>query len=157
MPTTYRERERLYGAMVRDAFKRCGFPPSWGMAIAKHESTFTPTKVNDTGGDATLGNAWGLCQMTYDTAKSLGYKGVAQGLLDPLCNCALAAKLFSVNAQKLEKAGIEADFRNLAAAYNCGVGHVIANTIPQRTLTEYLPFVIPYQRDFQTYDGEILT
>lgn len=147
---TEAEREALYGPIIRQAFRLHGLLPSWGMAIAKHESNFCAKAVADTGGDAKLGNAWGLCQMTYDTAHVLGYVGQPQGLADPQTNASLAAQLFRRNSAILNTL----EFSKLAAAYNCGPGHVRADTIPAST-QEYVKQVTALQQQhYAHYDLE---
>lgn len=55
-----------------------GLPPGIVLRTVKRESRFDPEARN--------GPYWGLMQIRYDTAKGVGYKGTAQGLLDPATN-----------------------------------------------------------------------
>lgn len=55
-----------------------GLPHGIVLRTVKRESRFDPEARN--------GPYWGLMQIRYDTAKGVGYKGTAQGLLDPATN-----------------------------------------------------------------------
>lgn len=106
-----------YGPVVRRAFAAVGLPVEWGMAIAHVETggTFNPGLRKMSGGDGALGGAWGLCQMTLDTAKRLGYDGDGEGLLEPRLNAGLAAELCVCNMKAFGK-----DLRDVASGYNSG-------------------------------------
>jgi soluble lytic murein transglycosylase-like protein len=52
--------------------------------VAKRESTFNPKARN--------GPYWGLMQIRHDTAKGMGYKGTAAGLLDAETNLKYAVR-----------------------------------------------------------------
>lgn len=115
--------ENAFGPVVRAAFKAEGLPPEWGMAIAKLESGFDPRRSVITGSDGARGGAWGICQMTLETAREeLGYKGDGFSLLDPELCSSLAAKLCSINAKRYGT-----DLRDVAAAYNGGEPYVKSN------------------------------
>lgn len=80
-----------------------GAPVSLVMAIIENESHFDPNATNLTGGDLKRGGAWGLAQLTLQTALELhnGNQAVAKqywpawdktgkGLLNPEINVAMA-------------------------------------------------------------------
>lgn len=109
--------EDQYGPVVRQAFAAVGLLVEWGMAIVHVETggSFNPHLVNRGSGDAGRGDAWGLCQMTLETARGLGYTGSGPGLLEPELNCALAATLCLELRHEFGQ-----DLHDVAAAYNSG-------------------------------------
>ena len=133
------DRERAYGAILRAAFKAEGLPVEWGMAIARQESCFEPATKVLTGGDAALGGSYGLCCMSLDTAKGLGYTGIADGLLDPTTNATLAAKYCRQLCDQF--GGDLGNLRDVAAGYNSGKPWAKA---PKSTRTVYVPNVMRY-------------
>jgi len=87
-----------------------GFDPNWFDAIAKIESRWQLDAVNNTGGDARLGGAYGPMQMTARTAQRLGFN--AQDFLtDPILAGEAAAKYLR---------GIDT-FENVCSYWNAGV------------------------------------
>lgn len=104
-----------YGPILRDAFAELGLPPVWGIAIARQESAFRAGACNNSGGDAARGGSWGLCQVSLQTARALGFEGGPQHLLDPATNARLAAQLCSQLAARFGSNLID-----VAAAYNSG-------------------------------------
>lgn len=73
-------------AIVRHA-QKAGVPLPLAKAIIRLESNFRP-------GAANKGN-YGLMQIRLDTARSLGYRGPAGGLLDPETNLTYGMKYLS--------------------------------------------------------------
>jgi hypothetical protein len=114
-----------FGPIIRAEFAKLSLPPAWGMAIACFESQFNPHALADTGGDAGRGCAWGLCQMTLETAREMGYLGEPEGLYNPHINAALAAKLCQGNMRRVGN-----EIRDVYAAYNSGRPY---NKAPART------------------------
>lgn len=64
-------------------------------ATVAAESAWRPEAKNCTGGDGARGCAWGLLQITADTARDAGYTGPIAGLLDPTTNLRLGARLMA--------------------------------------------------------------
>jgi hypothetical protein len=116
-------REEHFGPIVRGAFRKAGLPVEWGMAIARLESSFDPTRSVRTGADGAMGGAWGICQMTLQTAHDeLNYKGDGPALLDPTLCSTLAAQLC---VQHVKIYG--SNFKDIAATYNGRFPYVKAN------------------------------
>ena len=143
--------EKFFGPIIRAAFVAAGLPGELGMAIAKWESggTFDPNLRSDPHAtDEALGGAWGFCQMTFETAQGLGFKGQPQGLRDPQTNAALAAKLCAQNAKRSKAAfGSDAWVSDVAAAYNSG--RIFSDPkLPHVTRDTYVPHVLAYYHEY---------
>ena len=130
-------REALYLHMLAQAFAAEGLPPEWGPAFARTESGFVADARATARGDALRGGSWGLTQVSYLTAKSLGYQGLPQGLIEPQLNAALAAKLCKKNMADYHVTSLQ----DVAALYNSG--HRYANA-PASTRTIYVPRVVRF-------------
>lgn len=121
---------RALAAKWGAAFK---VPPAWVLATMDHESGFRPDLKNLTGGDLSRGGAWGLMQVTYETARDEAGKmdkdapaaaravlakwdrRLPQGLLDPEVNAAIGTS----HLARLSR-DFGGDWRKVAAAYNHG-------------------------------------
>lgn len=133
------DRFEQYFPAVRDAFLVYDLDPLVAAGIAHHETLWSPGAHSPPGAsDDRLGGAYGLFQMTVNTAEDLGFIGDPSRLYEPAFNASLAAKLMSRNKKLL---GGLASVDNLIAAHNCGAGHVLKNTIPASTKTQYVPGV----------------
>lgn len=66
------------GAQIAAQAKKYALPESIVHASVQRESKYNPTAKN--------GPFWGLMQIRYDTAKSMGYSGSPSGLLDAETN-----------------------------------------------------------------------
>jgi soluble lytic murein transglycosylase-like protein len=130
-------RENLYGPILVAAFVSEGLPPEWGMAIARQESGFDPAAYVNTGGDAVRGGSRGLCQMSWLTAKGLGFLGQPEELFQPRVNADLAARL----CKQLVRQFKTNDLRDIASGYNSGKPFARA---PQPTQTVYAPRVVTF-------------
>lgn len=142
-PMVLVEREAVYKPIVAAAWQGMQdlIPIAWAMAY--HESYWRAHATRLVGSDGAMGGAWGLFQMTSDTAKSmLGFKGTPDMLLDPTTNAKLAYKLMCQNKEFLEQHRIVPTPEALVAAHNCGVGHIVHNTIPRSTSHDYVPTVM---------------
>lgn len=82
------------------------------LAICTHESGLTNVWVPHDGGSPSIG----VCQIKYETAKQLGFKGKPRDLMNPVVNAEFAAKYL---AYQQERYG-EQNWCILAAAYNAG-------------------------------------
>lgn len=102
--------------LIYEASEAYDVPFTWIKAIAGAESDWIPTayraepRINDA--------SYGLMQVLYKTAYSLGYRGDPEGLYDPAININLGAKLL----QEL-RARWGDDFRAVYSAYNSGGGN----------------------------------
>lgn len=72
--------------------RRHGVPEQVVQRVVLHESGYNPVSVN--------GRFYGLMQITYETARSMGYTGEAKGLLDPEVNLTYAVP-YLANAYRL--------------------------------------------------------
>ena len=70
------------------------------------------------------GGSYGLAQLDFATAQWGGFAGHALDLYQPRVNIAEAVKVLSKLASELQAHG-KFSLRNLAAAYNSGLGHVV--------------------------------
>lgn len=137
---TYGGRLKRYRPLIEAAFMSKHLPVHWGLSIAKQESGFRPWARNDIGGDRRRGGAWGLFQMTLETAQGLGYRGDGPGLLDPVLNADYAARFIAELRNKWH------NLQDVAAAYNSGKPYPLA---PATTRLTYCPRVVQFARDFE--------
>lgn len=145
------ERERIYGRIARLVFAEHGLPESWAMALVRQESQFNPYAINQTGGDKLRGGSFGLCQVSLQTARALGFTETATGpLLDPATNAKFAALVFIDNQTALKRLKIPADLANLASMYNSGKP---LKTAPFSTREVYVPNVLKYAKEYEVVYG----
>lgn len=133
----FKDRESTYLPILARAFAAKGLPPELGPALARQESGFIPTIENLGPGDKERGGSYGLCQMSLQTAKSLGYTGDVAGLKDPLINAALAADLCHQNRLRPDCRAI----RDVIAMYNSGKPY---DRAPRVTAMTYVVNVLKY-------------
>lgn len=81
------------------------------LAICTQESNLQNAYVHHDGGSPSIG----VCQIKHETAKMLGYKGEAKGLMDVRTNATYAAKYLAYQQERYGN-----DWHKLAAAYNAG-------------------------------------
>ncbi len=129
-----------------DIFPRYNLPPAWGKAIALWEGRggLNPGARNLTGGDLKRGGAWGLNQITLQTAKEHGYTGTGVGLLNPVVNVDWMARILS---NPIDKHGRHRappqSLQEAASMWNSGTYPGDGDT-PAVTLTQYIPGVERY-------------
>jgi hypothetical protein len=117
--------------------------PEFGCALAHHESAWDPRAEATDPRDLAMGGSRGLFQMTLVSSRGLGFRGSAEGLFYPDVNTEWAIALAKKNKAYLLSKKAELDsYMNLAAAHNCGVGHVVRGTIPRSTREQYVPAVM---------------
>lgn len=133
--------ETFYGAMADNAALRHGVEPAMLRAIVRTESNWDPNAVNDTGGDAARGGAYGLGQMTLKTALGLDSTATAARLLEPLYNLDICAKLIAAN-MALGPSDVDVICR-----YNSGKSWANAPTF---TRADYLPRVTKWLTLYRT-------
>ncbi len=133
-------------ALYDEIFPRYGLNPKWGQSIALWENrgVLDPSRVNMTGGDAKRGGAWGLNQITLQTAREHGFTGDPKELLDPRKNVEWIARILSA---PIDKHGKRRDkpktLQEAASMWNSGTYPQDGDT-PQVTLNEYIPGVERY-------------
>lgn len=69
----------MYETIILAAAKAVGVPGALFLAICTHESNLVNVMVPNDGGDP----SYSICQLKEDTARDMGYKGVASGALKP--------------------------------------------------------------------------
>lgn len=117
--TTFHANEKKYLPLLARIGANHGLAPEYLVAIARQESAFDPNARSAPGAaDDLLGGAFGLCQMTMDTARVLGFKGAAEGLFYPDTNAEYAALLAVSNAKRF-KLDMK-DILQLAQCHNGG-------------------------------------
>lgn len=99
-------------AIILSAAKKVGVSGSLLLAICSHESNLKNVFVPHDGGSPSIG----ICQVKEDTAKMLGYKGNAKGLMNPTINAEWAARYLKYQAERYG----EHNWCKIAAAYNAG-------------------------------------
>lgn len=119
---------------IRTAATQWSVPVWLAFAIAEHESGFQVNAVNDGPGDQRRGGSHGIFQMSFQTAKDLGFTGTVEQLRDPPTNAALACRLIHTLLNRKDYTTADA-----ICAYNSG--RRLANA-PTSTRTVYLPAVL---------------
>lgn len=100
-----------FTAIILLAAKKAGVSGALLLAICTHESGLKNVLVPHDGGSPT----YGICQVKYDTAKMIGFKGEAKELMIPKVNAKWAAKYL-----KFQKERYDGDWMKSTAAYNSG-------------------------------------
>lgn len=100
-----------YNSLIVDASAKWSVPSAWIQAVIAQESSGNPSAYN--GNDPS--GAYGLMQILYSTAVSLGYSGDPSGLFDPETNIDLGTNLLAQLAQSYGS-----DFAAVYSAYNSG-------------------------------------
>lgn len=95
-------------ALIAHFAKVHGIPESLIHRVVKRESGYNPHLVHR--------HYWGLMQITYQTAHSMGYNGPPRGLLDPEVNLTYAVP-YLANAYKIAGGSETGAVRLYAAGY----------------------------------------
>jgi hypothetical protein len=103
------------------------------MAIARQESNYTADVRTLTGGDLLLGGSYGLCQMSYNTGRSLDKYCTPARLMNPEYNAKLAAQLCVQNSK-----ACQGRMEDIISRYNSGKDFYRA---PDITKLHYVPNV----------------
>lgn len=98
--------------IMRGAAKRYSIPERLLLSVCWVESRHKVNALNELDGDSP---SYGLCQIKYETAKGLGFKGQAQELLDGKTNARFAAKYLSFQLKRYN-----GDEAKAIRAYNRG-------------------------------------
>lgn len=143
---------------VMDIFRRCcgrwQVSLQLALAIARKETHFQNVRSKIGATDDKLGGAWGMCQITSETARSLGIKPgmthVQRGawLVSDPANGIDAGILYLRKLQ--QRFGF--DLKKILAAYNAGPGAVMKNRIPKVTLEKYVPVASAYYEEYMASD-----
>lgn len=101
-----------YKLIILAAAKAAKVSGSLLLAICTYESGGKNVTVLHDGGSP----SYGICQMKYTTAKMLGYKGQAKGLMVPEVNAKWAASYLAYQQERYKTS----DWHVIAASYNAG-------------------------------------
>lgn len=136
-----------YHTLIETTFQELSLPAALGLAIARIESNFNPIAINLGPGDKQRGGAYGLCQMTFRTAKALGFKGKPENLYEPKLNVSLAAKLCDANASRIKYKFDSLEWRqDILAMYNSGKSF---KTAPAMTRLGYVPTALSFYTEYE--------
>lgn len=100
-----------YSEIILLAAKAAKVPPALLLAICVHESGLSNALVPQDGHSPT----YGICQVKYETAQMIGYKGSASKLMVPSENAKWAALYLKYQLDRYEDSWVYA-----VAAYNAG-------------------------------------
>jgi soluble lytic murein transglycosylase-like protein len=100
-----------YLSVIIAAAKAAKISASLLVAICTHESNLTNAMVLHDGGSP----SYGVCQVKYDTAKMLGFKGKPQDLMNVKINATYAAKYVAYQTERYGD-----NWCKVSAAYNAG-------------------------------------
>lgn len=128
------QRTELYLPMLAKMGQAYAVPPEWLVAFARVESSFRANAVNNSAADTARGGSRGLCQMSLQTARAIGFTGAPDDLLDPVVNAKMAATLISLNMRSFRVSSLE----DVAALYNSGKRF---NKAPLSTRMLYVPAI----------------
>lgn len=105
-----------YSAIILAAATKLKVSGALLLAICTYETNLTNVVVYHDGASP----SYGICQVKYETAQFLGFKGVAQDLVTPSINAKWAAKYLKYQEDRYG----EDDWCKLVAAYNAGTYNV---------------------------------
>lgn len=100
-----------YSVIILAAAKAAKVSGALLLAICTQESNLTNAYVLHDGGSPSIG----VCQLKYETAKMLGFKGRAQDLMNPVYNSTYAAKYLAYQQNRYGN-----DWVKIASSYNAG-------------------------------------
>src|ERR1700730_12731005 len=101
------QRPTTYDEMIAREAKIHGIPEAFVHRIVMRESRYHPRLVHN--------HCFGLMQIKYATARGMGYRGDAQGLLDASINLTYAVP-YLANAYRLADGNEDRAWRSSAAA-----------------------------------------
>lgn len=149
MSANLEQRLQQYGPVLVRAFLHQGLPAVWGVAIACQESSLRPDQVNNKGGDAALGGAYGLCQVTLHTARRYVADITPEELLVPGTNAAIAARICADNNKR-----VPGSFVDVLALYNDGKLYSSPH-LSSHTRDEYIPRVLHFADVYRGFAARI--
>lgn len=100
-----------YSAIILAVAKKIGVAGALLLAICTQESGLTNAYVLHDGGSPSIG----VCQLKFETAKMLGFKGHASDLMNVNTNATYAAKYLAYQRTRYGD-----NWHMLAASYNAG-------------------------------------
>lgn len=135
-----RPNDTIFAVAVAEA-QRAGVDPAIFLGIIEIESGWQEDAVNNTGGDAARGGAYGLTQMTLTTARAFVPDITPHELLDARTNLRVAGMLLEANAKRSR------DWRDVAAMWNSGRTF---DGAPSSTRDVYVPKVLEAANAYAT-------
>jgi Transglycosylase SLT domain len=139
-------------ALVKAAWERkhLPVPVEVAFAIVEQESGWDANaRSQKDPAEENLAGNWGLCQISLDKARKLGFTGSPDELLNPAINAWMFAELAESNLRRMPPT-----IYNVIAAHNCGVTNVIKGTVPAATRDVYVPGVIALMSHYVTARAE---
>lgn len=100
-----------YAQIIIAAAKAAKVSGALLLAICTQETNLTNVTVYHDGHSP----SYGICQVKYDTAKMLGFKGKSEGLINPIVNAKWAARYVKYQTERYGD-----NWCKIAAAYNAG-------------------------------------
>jgi soluble lytic murein transglycosylase-like protein len=106
-----------------------GLPKGLLASVCYVETRHTPTAIHKQDG---VSDSLGICQLKYDTAKGLGFKGTTTQLMDPATNIFFAGKYLR---HQILRYG---DVRKAVIAYNKGhAGNLTSSKYQDRVYKQW--------------------
>jgi len=118
-----------------------GVPAPLIKGVIAKESSFNPNAMKS---EPHIHDASrGLMQVLYGTAKDLGYKGTAEGLLSPSTSIQYGTMLLAENIRRSERANVTNPVANAVSAYNAGWSKKFPGWAPRKPDLTYVnqPYV----------------
>lgn len=128
----------IYSQMILALAKTVGVPGTLLLAICTHESGGVNRVVANDGPSSTFG----ICQVKYETAKMLGFKGRDKELLLPKVNVEYAAKYLKYQLNRYY-----GNWCKATAAYNSGTYNPSTKMIGKPRNLKYLKSVALFLSD----------
>lgn len=110
-----------YTAIILAAAAKVKVSGALLLAICTYETNLTNVVVYHDGGSP----SYGVCQVKYETAKMMGFKGKAQDLVNPITNATWAAKYLKYQQSRYSTS----NWCKITAAYNAGT-YIESKRIP---------------------------
>jgi soluble lytic murein transglycosylase-like protein len=130
-------RENEFDAIVNEAGNAWSVKPALIKGIIAAESEFNPRAYRDE--PRIHDGSYGLMQLLYGTAHTLGYTGSTTGLYDPTLNIRLGTRFLADLIRTADRAGFGID--SAISAYNAGFSKVRPGDGPRVTNAPGSPFI----------------
>jgi soluble lytic murein transglycosylase-like protein len=127
---------------IRTSALMNGVDPSLVLAFAEVESNFNPKALRFEPKFKTY--SVGLFQIFYPTAKTMGFRGTVQNLMDPKKNTEIAIKHIKACAERFST------YSNIACCYNAGASVKISVCKNNKKIKTYVQKVLESQKKWQT-------
>lgn len=121
--------------LIKAAAAQFGVDPMQMAAIVQVESSWNPAATNLSGPDGARGGAWGLSQITLQTAKAYGFTGSGEDLLDPATSIEWTARILAAG-------GPPVTIQDAGAWWNAGKKHFYDLNAESPTASDYVPKLV---------------